>query len=159
MPMDVLYKTHSIISTSFREQPIRVDWRFFMRSSPLKHYHELIYEYNYLEDDDLDWVRERVDGFLCKPEVDWLREYLDKKFSVKLEIEELSLPVKYNDLFLLGEDLENRYYLDQRMVVLSKKVKFEDNIHGFIVRFPFEKVNTVEDLLSRIDCDDSKEEC
>lgn len=157
--MDVLYKTHSIISTSFREQPIRVDWRFFMRSSPLKHYHELIYEYNYLEDDDLDWVRERVDGFLCKPEVDWLREYLDKKFSVKLEIEELSLPVKYNDLFLLGEDLENRYYLDQRMVVLSKKVKFEDNIHGFIVRFPFEKVNTVEDLLSRIDCDDSKEEC
>lgn len=156
--MDVLYKTHSIISTSFREQPIRVDWRFFMRSSPLKHYHELIYEYNYLEDDDLDWVKERVDGFLCKPEVDWLREYLDKKFSVNLEIEELTLPIKYNDLFLLGEDLENRYYLDQRMVVLSRKVKFEDNIHGFIIRFPFEKVNTVEDLLSRIDCDDSKEE-
>lgn len=157
--MDVLYKTHSIISTSFREQPIRVDWRFFMRSGPLRHYHELVHEYNYLDDDDLDWVRERVDGFLCKPEVDWLREYLDKKFSVKLEVEEFALPIKYDDLFLLGEDLENRYYLDQRMVVLSKKVKFEDNIHGFIVRFPFEKVNTVEDLLSRIDFDDSEEEC
>jgi hypothetical protein len=156
--MDVLYKTHSIISTSFREEPLRVDWRFFMRSSPLKHYHELVYEYNYLEDDDLDWVKERVDGFLCKPEVDWLRQYLDKNFSVKLETEEFALPIKYNDLFLLGEDLENRYYLDQRMVVLSKKIKFEDNIHGFIIRFPFEKVNTVEDLLSRIDCDDSIED-
>ena len=156
--MDVLYKTHSIISTSFREEPLRVDWRFFMRSSPLKHYHELVHEYNYLDDDDLDWVRERVDGFLCKPEVDWLRQYLDKNFSVKLEAEEFDLPIKYNDLFLLGEDLENRYYLDQRMVVLSKKIKFEDNIHGFIIRFPFEKVNTVEDLLSRIDCDDSIED-
>ncbi|GEM_PF-1566074 len=157
--MDVLYKAYSIISTSFREQPIRVDWRFFMRSGPLKRYPDLVHEYDYLEDDDLDWVRERVDGFLCKPEVDWLQEYLDKKFGVKLETEEFSLPIKYQDLFLLGEDLENRYYLDQRMVVLSKKVKFEDNIHGFIVRFPFEKVNTVEDLLSRIDYDDNKEDC
>jgi hypothetical protein len=156
--MDVLYKTHSIISTSFREQPIRVDWRFFMRASPLKHYSELVHEYDYLDDDDLEWVRERVDGFLCKPEVDWLREFLDKKFGVKLEVEEFDLPIKYKDLFILGEDLENRYYLDQRMVLLKQKVKFEDNIHGFIVRFPFEKVNTVDDLLSRIDFNESKEE-
>ena len=156
--MDVLYKTHSIIATSFREQPIRVDWRFFMRASPLKHYPELVHEYDYLDDDDLEWVRERVDGFLCKPEVDWLREFLDRKFGVKLEVEAFDLPIKYQDLFILGEDLENRYYLDQRMVLLKQKVKFEDNIHGFIVRFPFEKVNTVDDLLSRIDFDESKEE-
>ena len=88
--MDALYKAHSIIATSFREKPIRVEWVFFMRANPLKHYNELVSEYDYLEDDDLDWVKERVDGFLCKEEIDWLEEFLDKKFGVKLEVEKIS---------------------------------------------------------------------
>ena len=119
--MEKLYKAWSIIKDLTTKKPVRVDWRCFAR------------------------VVGRVGGFLTREELDWLENHLKEVHGIGLDYDELSPP--FEDETWDYEDIE----LKPVQLLKGSDVEFANQIMGYVVSYPLENVDSVEDFLTLTD--------
>ena len=117
-----LYRAYSLIDSSRLlsgqnpETFVKVDWVCYLRDEPLVPYHQLIENYQGLPETGKEklWILRRANYFLSEQEVDELKLYLEKQYSFSIEVEELKLPLKveqipkFDEQDITGDDYPTR---------------------------------------------------
>ena len=125
-----LFKAHSIILTSKKKEPVRVDWRCY------------------------DFRPGRKMGLLTEEEFCWLREYLEKRHEFSLVAEEYYEDEESSEAMI--EELEEFEDLELIPVRLNPVTEndFAHHIFGYVISFPLDNISTVDELLTIIEFKD-----
>ncbi|MBC8283824.1 MAG: hypothetical protein H8E32_08435 [Nitrospinae bacterium] len=152
-----LFRAFSLINSSrllSGENPdkfVKVDWVCYLRDEPLLPFESLIKNYSNLPETGKAklWVERRANYLLSHPEVEELKEYLEKKYSFSIEVEEISLPVLSENLVEFNElDITGTIILRDR----DEPFPLSINIVGMVSSYrDLVNVRTVDELLGEID--------
>ena len=95
------------------------------------------------------WIERRANYLLSQPEVDELKEYLEKQYSFSIEIEQVGLPVTPENLVGFNEkDITGTIILRDRHEPFPLSI----NIIGMVSSYrDLINVRTVGELLGEID--------
>ena len=74
---------------------MKVNWVCYLRDEPLLPFDSLIADYHNLPETSKAklWIERRANYLLSQPEVDELKEYLEKQYSFSIEVQQVSLPI------------------------------------------------------------------
>jgi hypothetical protein len=152
-----LYSAFSLIDSSRLlsgqnpETFVKVDWVCYLRDEPLVPYHQLIENYQGLPQTDKEklWVLRRANYFLSEDEVEELKLYLEKQYSFSVEVEELKLPLKVEQIPQFNEkDITGTIILRDRDEPFPLSIGIIGMISGYR---DLVNIRTVGELLGEID--------
>ncbi len=130
---------------------VKVDWVCYLRDEPLLPFEGLIENYHDLPETGKAklWVERRANYLLSQPEVDELKEYLEKQYSFSIEVEQVSLPLLSEKLVEFNEqDITGTIILRDR----DEPFPLSINIIGMVSSYKdLINVRTVGELLGEID--------
>jgi len=130
---------------------VKVDWVCYLRDEPLFPFEKIIENYHDLPETGKAklWVERRANYLLSQPEVDELKEYLEKQYSFSIELEQVNLPVSSEKLVEFNEqDITGTIILRDR----DEPFPLSINIIGMVSSYrDLINVRTVEELLGEID--------
>ena len=95
-----IIKSSRLLSGQNPENFVKVDWVCYLRDEPLVPFESLIEDYLELPETGKKklWTERRANYLLSKAEVKELKEYVEKKYSSSVEVEQVSLPVLAKNL-------------------------------------------------------------
>lgn len=152
-----LYRAYSLINSSRLlsgqnpETFVKVDWVCYLRDEPLVPYHQLIENYQGLPETGKEklWILRRANYFLSGQEVDELKLYLEKQYSFSIEVEELKLPLKVEQIPKFNEqDITGTIILRDRDEPFPLSIGIIGMISGYRDLI---NIRTVGELLGEID--------
>ncbi len=130
---------------------VKVDWVCYLRDEPLIPFENLIQDYPDLPETSKAklWIERRANYLLSQPEVDELKEYLEKQYSFAIEVEQVSVPILAENLTEFNEqDITGTIILRDR----DEPFPLSINIIGMVSSYrDLINVRTVEELLGEID--------
>ena len=130
---------------------MKVHWVCYLRDEPLLPFNRVIENYHNLTETGKArlWIERRANFLLSKPEVDELKEYLEKQYSFSIEIEQVELPIKPENLVGFNEkDITGTIILRDR----DEPFPLSINIIGMVSSYrDLINVRTVDELLGEID--------
>ena len=100
-----IIKSSRLLSGQNPENFVKVDWICYLRDEPLVPFESLIEDYLELPETGKKklWTERRANYLLSKAEVKELKEYVEKKYSSSVEVEQVSLPVLVKNLVKFNE--------------------------------------------------------
>ena len=146
-----IIKSTRLLSGQNPENFVKVDWVCYLRDEPLVPFESLIEGYLELPETGKKklWTERRANYLLSKDEVKELKEYVEKKYSSSVEVEQVSLPVLVKNLVKFNEkDITGTIILRDRDEPFSMSVNIVGMVSG---HRDLVNVKTVEDLLGEID--------
>jgi hypothetical protein len=152
-----LYQAFSLIDSSRLlsgqnpETFVKVDWVCYLRDEPLVPYHLLIENYQDLSQTGKEklWVLRRANYFLSEEEVEELKLYLEKQYSFSVEVEEVKLPLKVEQIPQFNEkDITGTIILRDRDEPFPLSIGIIGMISGYRDLI---NIRTVGELLGEID--------
>ena len=146
-----IIKSSRLLSGQNPENFVKVDWVCYLRDEPLVPFESLIEDYLELPETGKKklWTERRANYLLSKAEVKELKEYVEKKYSSSVEIEQVSLPVLVKNLVKFNEkDITGTIILRDRDEPFPLSVNIVGMVSG---HRDLVNVRTVEDLLGEID--------
>jgi len=146
-----IIKSSRLLSGQNPENFVKVDWICYLRDEPLVPFKNLIKDYLELPETGKKklWTERRANYLLSKAEVKELKEYVEKKYSSSVEVEQVSLPVLVKNLVKFNEkDITGTIILRDRDEPFPLSVNIVGMVSG---HQDFVNVRTVEDLLGEID--------
>ena len=152
-----LFRAYSLIDSSrllSGQNPdnyVKVDWVCYLRDEPLLPFDKIVEKYlDFPETGKATlWIERRANYLLSQPEVDELKEYLEKQYSFSIEVEQVALPVSVEKLVEFNEeDITGTIILRDR----NEPFPLSINIIGMVSSYrDLVNVRTVEELLGEID--------
>ena len=152
-----LFRAYSLIDSSrllSGQNPdnyVKVDWVCYLRDEPLLPFDKIVEKYLDLPENGKAklWIERRANYLLSQPEVDELKEYLEKQYSFSIEVEQVALPVSVEKLVEFNEeDITGTIILRDR----NEPFPLSINIIGMVSSYrDLVNVRTVEELLGEID--------
>ena len=146
-----LIDSSRLLSGQNPDNYVKVDWVCYLRDEPLLPFDKIIEKYYDLPETGKAtlWVERRANYLLSKPEVDELKEYLEKQYSFSIEVEQVVLPVSVEKLVAFNEkDITGTIILRDR----DEPFPLSINIIGMVTSYrDLVNVRTVEELLGEID--------
>ena len=146
-----LIDSSRLLSGQNPENFVKVDWVCYLRDEPLLPFESLIADYNNLPETGKAklWIERRANYLLSQPEVDELKEYLEKQYSFSIEVEQVSLPLLAENLVEFNEqDITGTIILRDR----DEPFPLSINIIGMVSSYrDLINVRTVGELLGEID--------
>ena len=146
-----IIKSSRLLSGQNPENFVKVDWICYLRDEPLVPFESLIEDYLELPQTGKKklWTERRANYLLSKAEVKELKEYVEKKYSSSVEVEQVSLPVLVKNLVKFNEkDITGTIILRDRDEPFPLSVNIVGMVSG---HRDLVNVRTVEDLLGEID--------
>ena len=146
-----IIKSTRLLSGQNPENFVKVDWVCYLRDEPLVPFESLIEGYLELPETGKKklWTERRANYLLSKAEVKELKEYVEKKYSSSVEVEQVNLPVLVKNLVKFNEkDITGTIILRDRDEPFSMSVNIVGMVSG---HRDLVNVKTVEDLLGEID--------
>jgi hypothetical protein len=152
-----LYQAFSLIDSSRLlsgqnpETFVKVDWVCYLRDEPLVPYHLLIDNYQDLPELSKErlWILRRANYFLSEQEVEELKLYLEQQYSFSIEVKEVKLPLKVEQIPQFNEkDITGTIILRDRDEPFPLSVGIIGMISGYR---DLEHIKTVGELLGEID--------
>jgi hypothetical protein len=152
-----LYHAHSLINSSRLlsgqnpETFVKVDWVCYLRDEPLVPYDRLIENYHELAQTDKEriWVLRRANYLLSKQEIEELKLYLEKLYSFSIDVEEVKLPLKVDQIpQFKDKDITGTIILRDRDEPFALSVGIIGMISGYR---DLVNIRTVGELLGEID--------
>ena len=146
-----LIDSSRLLSGQNPDNYVKVDWVCYLRDEPLLPFDKIIEKYyDLLEPDKATlWIERRANYLLSQPEVDELKEYLEKQYSFSIQVEQVALPVSVEKLVeFYEEDITGTIILRDR----DEPFPLSINIIGMVTSYrDLVNVRTVEELLGEID--------
>ena len=146
-----LIDSSRLLSGQNPDNYVKVDWVCYLRDEPLLSFDKIIEKYYDLPETGKAtlWVERRANYLLSQPEVDELKEYLEKQYSFSIEVEQVNLPVSVEQLVEFNEeDITGTIILRDR----DEPFPLSINIIGMVSSYrDLVNVRTVEELLGEID--------
>ncbi|MBT5469777.1 MAG: hypothetical protein HOK41_04155 [Nitrospina sp.] len=146
-----LIDSSRLLSGQNPENFVKVDWVCYLRDEPLLPFESLIEDYHNLPETGKAklWIERRANYLLSQPEVDELKEYLEKQYSFSIEVEQVSLPLLAENLVEFNEqDITGTIILRDR----DEPFPLSINIIGMVSSYrDLINVRTVGELLGEID--------
>ena len=146
-----LIDSSRLLSGQNPDNYVKVDWVCYLRDEPLLPFDKIIEKYYDLPETGKAtlWVERRANYLLSQPEVDELKEYLEKQYSFSIEAEQVTLPVSVEKLVEFNEeDITGTIILRDR----DEPFPLSINIIGMVTSYrDLVNVRTVEELLGEID--------
>ena len=146
-----LIDSSRLLSGQNPDNYVKVDWVCYLRDEPLLPFDKIIEKYYDLPETGKAklWVERRANYLLSQPEVDELKEYLEKQYSFSIEVEQVNLPVSVEQLVEFNEeDITGTIILRDR----DEPFPLSINIIGMVSSYrDLINVRTVEELLGEID--------
>ena len=146
-----LIDSSRLLSGQNPDNYVKVDWVCYLRDEPLLSFDKIIEKYYDLPETGKAtlWVERRANYLLSQPEVDELKEYLEKQYSFSIEVEQVNLPVSVEKLVEFNEeDITGTIILRDR----DEPFPLSINIIGMVSSYrDLVNVRTVEELLGEID--------
>ena len=146
-----IIKSARLLSGQNPENFVKVDWVCYLRDEPLVPFESLVEGYLELPETGKKklWTERRANYLLSKAEVKELKEYVEKKYSSSVEVEQVRLPVLVKNLVKFNEkDITGTIILRDRDEPFSMSVNIVGMVSG---HRDLVNVKTVEDLLGEID--------
>ena len=146
-----IIKSSRLLSGQNPENFVKVDWICYLRDEPLVPFESLIEDYLELPETGKKklWTERRANYLLSKAEVKELKEYVEKKYSSSVEVEQVSLPILVKNLVKFNEkDITGTIILRDRNEPFPLSVNIVGMVSG---HRDLINVRTVEDLLGEID--------
>ncbi len=152
-----LYHAFSLINSSRLlsgqnpETFVKVDWVCYLRDEPLVSSHVMIENYQDLPQTGKEklWILRRANYFLSHQEVDELKLYLEKKYSFSIEVEEVKIPLKVEQIPKFNEqDITGTIILRDRDEPFPLSIGIIGMISGYRDLI---NIRTVGELLGEID--------
>ena len=86
-----LIDSSRLLSGQNPDNYVKVDWVCYLRDEPLLPFDKIIEKYYDLPETGKAtlWVERRANYLLSQPEVDELKEYLEKQYSFSIEVEQV----------------------------------------------------------------------
>ncbi len=146
-----LIDSSRLLSGQNPDNYVKVDWVCYLRDEPLLPFDKIIEKYYDLPETGKAtlWVERRANYLLSQPEVDELKEYLEKQYSFSIQVEQVALPVSVEKLVEFNEeDITGTIILRDR----DEPFPLSINIIGMVTSYrDLVNVRTVEELLGEID--------
>ena len=146
-----LIDSSRLLSGQNPDNYVKVDWVCYLRDEPLFPFDKIIEKYYDLPETGKAtlWVERRANYLLSQPEVDELKEYLEKQYSFSIQVEQVALPVSVENLVEFNEeDITGTIILRDR----DEPFPLSINIIGMVTSYrDLVNVRTVEELLGEID--------
>ena len=146
-----LIDSSRLLSGQNPDNYVKVDWVCYLRDEPLLPFEKIVDKYYDLPETGKAtlWVERRANYLLSQPEVDELKEYLEKQYSFSIEVEQVTLPVSVEKLVEFNEeDITGTIILRDR----DEPFPLSINIIGMVSSYrDLVNVRTVEELLGEID--------
>ena len=146
-----LIDSSRLLSGQNPDNYVKVDWVCYLRDEPLLPFDKIIEKYYDLSETGKAtlWIERRANYLLSQPEVDELKEYLEKQYSFSIEVEQVALPVSVEKLVEFNEeDITGTIILRDR----DEPFPLSINIIGMVTSYrDLVNVRTVEELLGEID--------
>tara|TARA_B100002049_G_scaffold124293_1_gene91983 strand:+ start:421 stop:900 length:480 start_codon:yes stop_codon:yes gene_type:complete len=146
-----LIDSSRLLSGQNPDNYVKVDWVCYLRDEPLLPFDKIIEKYYDLPETGKAtlWVERRANYLLSQPEVDELKEYLEKQYSFSIQVEQVALPVSVEKLVEFNEeDITGTIILRDR----DEPFPLSINIIGMVASYrDLVNVRTVEELLGEID--------
>ena len=146
-----LIDSSRLLSGQNPDNYVKVDWVCYLRDEPLLPFDKIIEKYYDLPETGKAtlWVERRANYLLSQPEVDELKEYIEKQYSFSIEVEQVALPVSVKNLVEFNEeDITGTIILRDR----DEPFPLSINIIGMVTSYrDLVNVRTVEELLGEID--------
>jgi hypothetical protein len=130
---------------------VKVDWVCYLRDEPLVPYDRLIENYHELAQTDKEriWVLRRANYLLSKQEIEELKLYLEKLYSFSIDVEEVKLPLKVDQIpQFKDEDVTGTIILRDRDEPFVLSVGIVGMVSGYR---DLRNIRTVGELLGEID--------
>ena len=146
-----LIDSSRLLSGQNPDNYVKVNWVCYLRDEPLLPFDSLIEDYHNLPETSRAklWIERRANYLLSQPEVDELKEYLEKQYSFSIEVQQVSLPIPEKKLIEFNEqDITGTIILRDRDEPFSLSVNIVGMVSG---HRDLVNVRTVEDLLGEID--------
>ena len=152
-----LYHAFSLIDSSRLlsgqnpETFVKVDWVCYLRDEPLVPYDQLIEKFEDLPQTGKEklWVLRRANYFLSDEEVEELKLYLEKQYSFSVEVEEVKLPIKVDQIPTFNEkDITGTIILRDRDEPFPLSIGIIGLVSGYRDLI---NIRTVGELLGEID--------
>ena len=146
-----LIDSSRLLSGQNPDNYVKVDWVCYLRDEPLLPFDKIVEKYYDLPETGKAtlWIERRANYLLSQPEVDELKEYLEKQYSFSIESEQVTLPVAVEKLVEFNEeDITGTIILRDR----DEPFPLSINIIGMVSSYrDLVNVRTVEELLGEID--------
>ena len=146
-----LIDSSRLLSGQNPDNYVKVDWVCYLRDEPLLPFDKIVEKYYDLPETGKAtlWIERRANYLLSQPEVDELKEYLEKQYSFSIEVEQVNLPVSVEKLVEFNEeDITGTIILRDR----DEPFPLSINIIGMVSSYrDLVNVRTVEELLGEID--------
>jgi len=146
-----LIDSSRLLSGQNPDNYVKVDWVCYLRDEPLLPFDKIVEKYYDLPETGKAtlWIERRANYLLSKPEVDELKEYLEKQYSFSIETEQVTLPISVQNLVEFNEaDITGTIILRDR----DEPFPLSINIIGMVSSYrDLVNVRTVEELLGEID--------
>ena len=146
-----LIDSSRLLSGQNPDNYVKVDWVCYLRDEPLLPFEKIVEKYYDLPETGKAtlWIERRANYLLSQPEVDELKEYLEKQYSFTIEVEQVDLPVSVEKLVEFNEeDITGTIILRDR----DEPFPLSINIIGMVSSYrDLVNVRTVEELLGEID--------
>ena len=146
-----LIDSSRLLSGQNPDNYVKVDWVCYLRDEPLLPFEKIVDKYYDLPETGKAtlWVERRANYLLSQPEVDELKEYLEKQYSFSIEVEQVKLPVSVEKLVEFNEeDITGTIILRDR----DEPFPLSINIIGMVSSYrDLVNVRTVDELLGEID--------
>ena len=146
-----LIDSSRLLSGQNPDNYVKVDWVCYLRDEPLLPFDKIIEKYYDLSETGKAtlWIERRANYLLSQPEVDELKEYLEKQYSFSIQVEQVALPVSVEKLVEFNEeDITGTIILRDR----DEPFPLSINIIGMVTSYrDLVNVRTVEELLGEID--------
>ena len=146
-----LIDSSRLLSGQNPDNYVKVDWVCYLRDEPLLPFDKIIEKYYDLPETGKAtlWVERRANYLLSQPEVNELKEYLEKQYSFSIQVEQVALPVSVEKLVEFNEeDITGTIILRDR----DEPFPLSINIIGMVTSYrDLVNVRTVEELLGEID--------
>ena len=146
-----LIDSSRLLSGQNPDNYVKEDWVCYLRDEPLLPFEKIVEKYYDLPETGKAtlWIERRANYLLSQPEVDELKEYLEKQYSFSIEVEQVKLPVSVEKLVEFNEeDITGTIILRDR----DEPFPLSINIIGMVSSYrDLVNVRTVEELLGEID--------
>ena len=146
-----IIKSSRLLSGQNPENFVKVDWVCYLRDEPLVPFENMIEDYLGLQETGKKklWTERRANYLLSEAEVEELKEYVEKKYSSSVEVEQVNLPILVKNLVKFNEkDITGTIILRDRNEPFPLSVNIVGMVSG---HRDLINVRTVEDLLGEID--------